>query len=301
MRRLFAVLLLLMFLVSVQPAHAQGNPTLSSVAVWIWPEYYQPGVLVIYHVVVDNQIAFPTTLAFPIPAAAGKPYTVAVGNTPETVSDKNVDYSLEQNGDWVNVVVKMTGPAITLEYYDPSITVTGKGRQFQFVWPGDYAVSAFAVEVQRPYDASQFESTPALMQTVTANDQLTYYQGEFGALALGNPFTLDITYQKASDSVSKDLMPVAPVAPVDTNTAGRVSLGTYVPWLVGGAGVLLVAGGLYYYFRGQPRPNRARRRHIATSEPTAAQAYCPQCGTRARSGDRFCRTCGSRMRGDSEE
>lgn len=300
MRRLFAILLLLMFLVSIQPVHAQGNPTLSSVSVWIWPEYDKPSVLVIYHIMVAEETTFPATLTFRIPAAAEKPYTVAVGDTPSTVSDKNVEYSIEKDGDWVKVVVNMTGPAITLEYYDPSITVDGKSRQFHYAWPGDYEVDNFSAVAQKPYDASQFQSTPTLTQLDASNDQLTYYQGDFGALAPGDSFLLDLTYQKASDSVSTQLIPVEPSAPLDTNTVGRVSLGTYIPWLLAGLGILMVAGGLYYYFRGQPRPSQKRKRR-AHAETSGAQIYCPQCGTRARSGDRFCRTCGSRLRGDSEE
>ncbi|MRR30726.1 zinc ribbon domain-containing protein, partial [bacterium] len=74
-------------------------------------------------------------------------------------------------------------------------------------------------------------------------------------------------------------------------------LDSYLPWLVGAFGVLMIAGGLYYYFRGTARPRSgARRRHATGGEEDGKQTYCPQCGTRARSGDRFCRTCGTRLR-----
>jgi ribosomal protein L32 len=88
---------------------------------------------------------------------------------------------------------------------------------------------------------------------------------------------------------------------VDGNTAGRVSLGTYAPWLIALAGVLMLAAGLYYYYRGQPRTRSSRRRHIPAAEPAQGARYCPQCGTRARPGDKFCRTCGTRIRPGEEE
>jgi hypothetical protein len=71
---------------------------------------------------------------------------------------------------------------------------------------------------------------------------------------------------------------------------------------VGAFGVLMIAGGFYYFLRGsaRQRPN-ARRRHVSHEEPVEGQTYCPQCGTRARSGDRFCRTCGTRLRTETEE
>jgi hypothetical protein len=89
---------------------------------------------------------------------------------------------------------------------------------------------------------------------------------------------------------------------VDENTAGRVALDTYLPWLVGAFGVLMIAGGLYYFLRGSARQRpSARRRHVSREEPADGQTYCPQCGTRARGGDRFCRTCGTRLRTETEE
>ncbi len=301
MRRLFALWMLLILLFSTQPARAQGGPSLSSVDVWIWPEYDKPSVLVIYHILVAPQTALPVTLTFRIPSAVQRPHTVAVGDAPNTVTDQNVEFSLKQAGDWINVNVKATGPAITLEYYDPSLTVNGTSRQFTYLWPGDYSVGSFTVRVQQPYDASRFQSEPTLEEAGTLPDRLTYYESNFGALTQGEAFTLNMGYEKASDSLSIDLMPVEPSAPVDANTAGRVSLKTYLPWLLGGFGVLVIAGGLYFYFRGQPRPRQVRKRHAAGEEPVAGQTYCHQCGTRSRPGDRFCRSCGTRLRMETEE
>jgi hypothetical protein len=184
-----------------------------------------------------------------------------------------------------------------LEYYDPSLSKNGKSRSYLYEWISDYAVDNFRVELQQPFDAGAMQIEPTLLSADPVSGGLTYYTGDVGALAAGQAFTLDIKYEKDSDALSVSFMNVQPSAPVDETTAGRVSWDTYLPWLIAGFGVLMIAGGLYYYFRGGVRPQpTARRRHTASEEAAEGQTYCPQCGTRARSRDRFCRTCGTRLR-----
>lgn len=303
MRRLVALILFLTLLFSFQSARAQGTPSLDSVGVLIWPEYDQPSVLVIYHIIVSPETTLPTNMTFRIPASSGGPAVVAVGETLVSVTDQGVRSSLEPDGDWIKVNIEVTGPAIQLEYYDPSLSKQGQSREFTYTWSGDYAVQNFQVELQQPFDASQVQTDPALNDVKSQPNDLTYYSGDFGALAAGKNFTLKVNYQKKTDSLSASSMPVeSPV--VDSDTTGRVSLTTYLPWLWALAGVLLITAGLYYYFRGQPRvKSSSRKRHDASAEPSegGGTRYCPQCGTRARSGDRFCRTCGTRIRPGDEE
>ncbi|MFZ5857015.1 MAG: zinc ribbon domain-containing protein [Chloroflexota bacterium] len=300
MRRIFTLLLLLGLLLSFQPARAQGEPSLSSVDVWIWPEYDQPAVLVIQYMTVSQSTFLPATMTFRIPAAAEKPHALAVGQTPDAVAD--TPYTLESDGNWIKVTVEVVAPYIQLEYYDPSFSKNDKDRSFTYEWPGDYAAGNFHIELQQPFDASTMTTEPLLTNVNPVAGGLTYYTDDFGALAMGETFTLNVGYVKESDALTVSFLEIQPSAPVDENTAGRVALDTYLPWLVGAFGVLMIAGGLYYFLRGSARqhPN-ARRRHVSRDEPADGQTYCPQCGTRARSGDRFCRTCGTRLRTETEE
>lgn len=303
MRRIISLLLLLTLLTFHRPAYAQGNPKLSSTEIWIWPEYDKPSVLVIQRIMVDPATSFPVAVTFRIPAAAKEPSALAVGNTFSTASDQAVDFTLEPDGEWVDVIVTATGPAILLEYYDPTFTKTGKERSYSFVWVSNYTVDSFSVDLQQPFDASNMKTDPSLPNINPSSDGLTYYTGNFGAQVAGQIFTLNISYTKASDALSVSVMTVQPSTPVDENTAGRVSLETYLPWLIGAFGILMIAGGFYYYIRGgaRPRPATRRRRHTGSENPAEGQTYCPQCGTRARRGDRFCRTCGTRLRQSNED
>lgn len=295
MRRIFILLLLLGLLAATGPVSAQGSPVLGNVNVWIWPEYDRPEVLIIQRMQVSSSTSLPVLMTFRIPAAAGEPSAMAVGQSFDAVGD--IPFTLETDGEWVKVTVEVTAPAIQLEYYDPSIVKTGKDREYLYEWAGDYAVDNLHVELQQPFDATNLKTEPALSATNPIPDGLTYFTGDFGALAVGQSFSLNVNYTKESDALSISFINIQPSAPVDDTTTGRVSLDTYLPWLVGAFGVLMIAGGLYYYFRGTARPrSSARRRHTGGEESTTGQTYCPQCGARARSGDRFCRTCGTRLR-----
>lgn len=302
MRRLLALLLIVGILISFTPARAQSDAGLLTVQVKVWPEYDKPGVLVIYQLMVSSQTSLPAEMTFRIPKAAAKPHVLAIGPTFESVSDQNVEYSLEENGNWVNVVVQVTAPALQLEYYDPTILINGTQRTFTYTWPGNYAVENFSMELQQPFDASALESRPNLPSSVTSPDGLTYHSNNFGALPEGQEFSLEVSYQKESDALSVSFLTVQPSAPVDETTAGRVSLTAYLPWFAGAVGMLMIAGGAFYYFRNSGQTRRsARRRHASNVENESGPTYCAQCGTRARSGDRFCRTCGSRLRVENEE
>jgi hypothetical protein len=295
MRRIFILLLLLGLLVATGPVHAQVSPSLGNVDVWVWPEYDKPEVLIIQRMLVSGSTSLPVTMTFRIPAAAVKPNALAVGQTFDAVGD--TPYTLETEGKWVKVVVEVTAPAVQLEYYDSSLSKNGKQRQYTYEWAGDYAVENLHFELQQPFDASNLKTEPTLTGANPIPDGLTYYTGDFGSLAAGKTFPLNVSYTKESDALSISFMNIQPSAPVDETTSGRVSLDTYLPWLVGAFGVLMIAGGLYYYFRGSARPRAgARRRHSGGEEAAGGQVYCPQCGARARSGDRFCRTCGTRLR-----
>lgn len=302
MRRMLALLLIAGILISAHPARAQSEAGLLTAQVKVWPEYDKPGILVIYQIMVSSQTNLPAEMTFRIPIAAAKPHVLAIGPTFESVSDQDVEYTLEKNGNWMNVIVQVTAPAVQLEYYDPNILINGTQRTFTYTWPGDYAVENFSVELQQPFDASALESVPNLPSIVTSPDGLTYYSDNFGPLPDGQEFSLDVNYQKASDALSVSFLTVQPSAPVDETTAGRVSLDAYLPWLLGVIGVAMIGGGAYYFYRSSGRSNRpSRRRHGASNEKEGGPTYCAQCGTRARSGDRFCRTCGSRLRVETEE
>jgi hypothetical protein len=198
-------------------------------------------------------------------------------------------------------------PEIQLEYYDPTLVKQGTARQFEYTWPGDYAVDSMAVQLQQPLGAGSLTTSPGLGSGVAGGDGLTYYNAQIGSLDAGQTFDITINYDKATDSLSAESLTVQPSAPLaESNTGLRGQLTAALPWGLGLLGVILiVGGGLWYWQSGRNQSQKTkstrRGRRSSTSRPEPASAgeghvYCHQCGKRAGDTDRFCRTCGAKLR-----
>ena len=78
-----------------------------------------------------------------------------------------------------------------------------------------------------------------------------------------------------------------------------VSLEAALPLILLGIGILLIAGGLIYFFTAGKRntaPEKDRKRHSPSSASADGNIYCHECGSRASSSDKFCRSCGVKLR-----
>jgi len=287
------------------PAQAQTLLTLSSLEVDLWPEYDRPQMLVIYRITLPASVTLPVDLSLRLPATAGEPSAVAVVQ-PSATGEKSlftIPYTRVVSGDWGLINLTATMPELQIEYYDPGLIKQEAARQFEYRWPGDYAVDTFSIQVQQPVGARQLSISPASGSGVTGQDGLVYYNNQVGSLPAGQTFSLSINYQKDDDTLSASSLTVQPGAPLSEAPSSQVSLRAYLPWVLGVLGVTLIVGGGLWYWRsgrGGREPAQARRRHKPAAVREAAQPgdpiYCHNCGKRAALGDRFCRVCGSQLR-----
>lgn len=295
MRKWLLILLLGMFFVFPNFVFAQSNLTLANVSVQLWPEYDQPSMLVITDFEVPATTTLPVDLTFRIPKDAN---LIAVASYTADGSLANAVFEgPKDDGEWQSFNVTMDSTAARFEYYQP-ITFNGNQRIFSYLWDGVYATDAFNIRVLEPADTTSLTTTPNLA-SMEQKDGLKYYYGDPVKLASGEQFVLNLEYQKTSDALIVSAPGVQPAGPVDENTPGRVSLSNYLPYLIGGLGVVMIVGGLVYYLRsGKNGAKKSRRRQHAnaSAEESDSDVYCAQCGTRAHTGDRFCRVCGSRIR-----
>ncbi len=288
-------LLLLILLASPFSVAAQQPVSLSILNVSFWPEFDQPKMLVIYDFLLPPDNTLPAQVDMRIPAEAE---LVAVAFEQDG-GLLNANYTEPYTqGEWLVVpVIVDSASTYRIEYYAP-ITFDGDERRFTYLWPGDYPVEQVTLELQVPPDTTDISSTPEL----TAERQvggLGYRSWNGSGFAEGEQIPFTLTYSRTSNVLTRDVQPMQ-ADPVDENTSGRILLSNYLPYLLGGVGlILIVVGGLYFWQsgRGKPKPQRQKRhRSRAEAENGDELIYCHQCGKRAQPNDRFCRTCGTRLK-----
>jgi hypothetical protein len=304
---LFLLLTLSIFAAPV-PSYAQaGDPVvIETMRVDIWPEYDKPAVLVIYHITLADQTTLPANMSIRLPASVGEPHAVAMQD-PNGLY--NMIYNIANAGEWEEIQFQTPAQEIRIEYYDPGLIKDSKSRSFTFNWPGDYTINNLSLQVQQPIGAEKMLIKPDMGSGGQGDDGLTYFTYLAGKVDAGTKFSVSMTYEKTSTNLTSEgqFQTGKPSQPIDEGTSGRVNPELWVPWTLGGLGILLIAAGVYYFFR----PGRtlqtvpARERHGRKAQPASDEAqeparkdgvFCHQCGKRAASGDVFCRACGTKLR-----
>lgn len=296
MRKLISILFLGMFLAFPISASAQSDAALSFVTVQLWPEYDQPSMLVIVDFQTAADTSLPTTLTFRIPSDAN---LIAVAS--DAGGGQFLDHPYEapvMDGEYqtFSMVVEESTP-YRFEYYQ-TLSFDGESRIFSYLWDNDYAVENFQYLFLEPLDVTSVSLEPNFTAQETFNG-LNYYDGAPVKLAAGEQYALNVSYTKTTDTLVSQAQAVQIAEPVNEDTPGRVSLANSLPYIIGGLGIIMIAGGLMYYFqwgRHASGSGKARRRVHANADNSATSVYCPQCGARAKPADRFCRTCGARLR-----
>jgi hypothetical protein len=277
-------------------ASAQSNAVLSFVTVQLWPEYDQPSMLVIVDFQLAANTTLPATLTFRIPPDAN---LIAVATDIGGGQFMNVPYEEPTaSGEYqvFDMIIEDTNPH-RFEYYQP-LSFNGEERIFSYLWDNGYEVTAFQYLFLEPMDVTSVSLDPNYTSQETFNG-LKYYEGSTVPLTAGEQFTLNLKYTKTTDALVSQAQTVQASDPVNEDTPGRVSLTNSLPYIIGGLGLIMITGGLMYYFQwGRRSASKSRRRHSSggDAETSGADAYCPQCGARAKPSDRFCRTCGARLR-----
>ena len=266
--------------------------------VQLWPEYDQPSMLVIYDFKVPDSTKLPVGVALSLPKDA---HLVAVASLAQDGSLLNTDYTGPTvNGSLQTITVQIQTPTTYhVEYYQP-LTRTGNQRQFNYVWTGEYAVDDLSMSIRLPPDTTHIVTSPD-MKSAKGADGSSNLIKDFGALAAGQQFPLQVTYTKTTNTLSVPAENVQASKPLDSNTPGRVLLANYVPYILAALGIIAIAAASIYLLQPHNRQAFQRRqthRPHAAATQGKAEVYCHQCGARAEPGDRFCRVCGTRLRAE---
>ncbi len=302
MRKWLIFALLLGLIIFPSAADAQGGTNLKSINVELWSEYDQPSMLVIHEFAVAEGTPLPAKISLRFPKD-GNLIGVAFNSAGQLL---NAEFEGPKvNGNWqvITLNVQSYDPH-RIEYYQP-LARGGNKRQFSFQWLGDYPTQQFNLGVFLPSDSKNIITLPELSVTNTSQDKLHLIGAvNRSNLKMGQSYKFQIEYTRESESVTNpsQAADVQPSEPVGANTPGRVSIDN-LPWIIGGVGLAFIIVALFAYWRSTkssphsstPLAGLGRRRH-GGEEESAAPAYCHECGARAHAGDRFCRTCGSKLR-----
>jgi len=303
MRKSISVLTLLLVLLTFGAVQAQGPVQLSFLEVDLWPEYDRTAVLVIYRIQLASDLSLPQDLTFRIPAAAGEPHAVAYKQPGGSLLTAN--YTRRVEGEWALITLNAITPEIQIEFYDQTLEMNGADRHYEFTWVGEYAIDTMIVQVQQPVSAINMRIEPDLGSFQAGSDGLMYYGLEIGAISNNDSISVKVDYQKDNDVLSIENFDVS--APIQSATSNQVdaSMTDWLPWILGGLGLVLVAGSLWWYLRSgsEIEPARKTTRRGRRSSPikpeqsdSGAAIHCHQCGKRAAKNDRFCRGCGTKLR-----
>ena len=273
--------------------NAQGQITFDTVNVQLWPEFDQPAMLVIYDFTLAENTTLPVEVNLRIPTDAN---LIAVAYAP-TGDLLNVPYQEpREEGGWQVVTLTVdTATAYHIEYYAP-LERSDSQREYNFLWPGDYSVGMFSISVRPPIDTTEITTDPQMRDVTPEGDTQTTLEWGTSDLEAGEQLPIRVTYTKTSDRLGVSDQPLE-TGVVDENTQGRISLNNYLPYILGGLGFLLIlVAGLYFWQTSKDKSAPRKRHRSQNEEANGEDIYCHQCGKRAQPGDRFCRTCGTRLR-----
>jgi hypothetical protein len=290
-------------------AHAQSSTTFDSLDIALWPEFDKPAMLVIYRANLPANVQFPVSVSLPIPAGV-QPNAVAQGDADGRLVD--VDYTLVQEAGRAMVNLQVTSQLVWLEFYQ-DLQLNGSKRTFDFQWPGGLAIPSLSIEVQDPPGISGLTLSPPSTDEVVGEYGLTYKQLSLGSVGVSDQRTIRVSYTKVGEGLTVDSLQQTPLPSSTEPIAGSApEPDKIVTWGAVGLVVILVVviGTLYFrVWRTPPKERPPRRRHRSKSksfeEPMAppeqkvgdsAPLFCHECGTQAGPQDRFCRSCGTRLR-----
>jgi len=291
------------------PGFSGGPPLMEDVAplelleVALWPEFDRSQVLVIYRALLPSDVSLPTSVDLPIPADVGEPHAIAIYGVDGALLD--TEYTRDVEGEWAMITVETESRGVWLEYYD-ALIIEGQERYFNFLWPGGLALGTFAYEIQQPVGASEMKITP-LGGGRFEEDGFFYYRRDFGPALAATDFSISLAYSKSTSGLSVDSVTPGPSLVRPTTTRGGTpDLGLWLPWVIGGFGLVLLAIGGFYFLRlrreeatARPRPRRRRSAKKKTKdvlEIDASPMFCHQCGLQGGVSDHFCRRCGEQLR-----
>jgi len=285
--------------------YAQEGPRLASLEIEIWPEFDRPAALVILRAEIAADVTLPASVSLRIPSSSGGPAALAYAASADGELLNLAYQRTDTQADFITLTFSPPERFFHVEFYDP-LRTDNADRNYSYVWPGDLPVDQLSVQLQQPAGATEPSVQPELGPAVVQPDGLAYRQADLGTLDAGKTLAINVRYQKTDPRTSAEILglatPAPPSAPAATESEEGVPrwllLLPLLAALVVGASVVILwrRRGWLPSTSARRAPRAGRRREQAAGQPENAAGFCPRCGCRLRSGDRFCPECGTAAR-----
>lgn len=290
------------------PIQAQNSsPNLAKLDVELWPDYDQTAVLVLWTGTVDATTSLPATVTLPLPPGADVHAVARISDDGQMIDDITFEVTEAE--------VTLTTPdrRFRIEYYLP-YEQDGNQHTFTIAWAFPMRIAEVVVGVQQPAAATDFSLNPTAQDTVTGQDGLTYHRLASVPLSANEPLSLSFTYDLPDEQLTVSTLQTGESETTQTTEPATTETPTSsnLPLILAGIGGLIISGTLIWQGlrertkaqkqpagrRLPPRPNRPII--TKTKPPVAASgvvSFCHQCGREASADDRFCRQCGTAIKG----
>jgi hypothetical protein len=301
-----AILLLIFFLITIT-THAQPlAPVIDLLEVEFWPDFDRPSVLVLLTGTLPEDTNYPAMVVVPIPENATVNAIARVDESGSMFSDLEVDDSVPGQ-----LTITTMDPTFRVEYYVP-YSAEGNQRNYTFEWQSNLTVNELVATVQQPSLANEINLSPEAIQVNNRPDGLLYHTLPVREVPAGEMYSLEMSYNLLRPQLSAELLggqqPAGP-SNITGNMGGQESGFNWQIALAAAAFGLAIAAGVWLllgYRRSRrrvskPRPvRRSRVKRTASSinqGSTKRANFCYECGQRLTKGDKFCRNCGTAVKG----
>jgi hypothetical protein len=207
-----------------------------------------------------------------------------------------------------------SGQNLQIEFYDPYVQLANSNRVYDLKWISDFSINNLTVNIQKPKRATEMTINPDPgPATANLDDGLMYYKMNLGLIGQGASISVKINYLKINDSLSASIIPVNPVAPLPPKRSVWQVIASIFPYVWQKRSLMVASGLLFggvillnvlFAFIWKPKAGlidssgkKSRKVNLKAQKQSDGinETYCHHCGKRARAGDIYCRTCGSRL------
>jgi hypothetical protein len=278
-----------------------------------WPEYQGEGVLVSCLFELNPNVNLPVQISIPVPPMAKEPFQVSYLSWDGFYY--KMPYTIAEDQTGRRITFNVTYPKFVVEFQDNGLSVDQTKRSFSFLWKNEYPITRLKFYVYPPANAQEVVVDHALTSFTRIPRGLIRFSLPAMAGVPGENVQLGFTYQITDPAPDPFIFPIISNLP-DTYAKLQPQIRDIPisPYLLGRWGDLLFAGLLILspmlliisillisgsYGKSKMPIESTSEERSASDQQDAVQhtslVYCHSCGKRARFGDYYCRSCGTKF------